>query len=192
MNSIKGLKKAPSGSLGHLDFLAGQVTLKQIILWQNHELRQARSVPGQAKWESCLPNGQAEIQVFFQALQDKQAIHIPFCPFHLLHHQSFCQIPSVHPLKFGKENPGERLTQNGHSIHKWAWENSQHFTTPQMVFPMKWRLSNDRRNSTLMTHHFSDLGSASTWWRQISLTAQPLKSSIQISINSTKLFNKEA
>ena len=32
MKSIKGLKKAPSGSLGHLDFVAGQVTLKQIIL----------------------------------------------------------------------------------------------------------------------------------------------------------------
>ena len=32
MKSIKGLKKAPSGSLGHLDFLAGQVSLKQIIL----------------------------------------------------------------------------------------------------------------------------------------------------------------
>ena len=42
---------------------------------------------------------------FFQAMQDKQAIPIPFCPFHLLHYQSFCQIPSVHPLKFEKENP---------------------------------------------------------------------------------------
>lgn len=32
MKSIKGLKKAPSGSLGHVDFLARQVTLKQVIL----------------------------------------------------------------------------------------------------------------------------------------------------------------
>ena len=39
MKSIKGLKKAPSGSLGHVDFLAGQVTLKQVILYQNHKLR---------------------------------------------------------------------------------------------------------------------------------------------------------
>ena len=36
MKSIKGLKKAQPGSLVHIDFLAGQVTLKQVILKQNH------------------------------------------------------------------------------------------------------------------------------------------------------------
>ena len=36
-------------------------------------------------------------------------------------------------------------------------------------FPTKWRLRNKRRNSILMTRHYSDLGSASDWLKQISL-----------------------
>ena len=36
-------------------------------------------------------------------------------------------------------------------------------------FPAKWRLRNKRRNSILMTRHYSDLGSASDWLKQISL-----------------------
>ena len=34
-------------------------------------------------------------------------------------------------------------------------------------FPAKWRLRNERRNSILMTRHYSDLGSASDWLNQI-------------------------
>ena len=34
--------------------------------------------------------------------------------------------------------------------------------------PAKWRLGNERRNSILMTRHYSDLGTASDWMKQIS------------------------
>ena len=39
-------------------------------------------------------------------------------------------------------------------------------------FPAKWRLRNERRNSILMTCHYSDLASASDWLRQLYLGAQ--------------------
>ena len=37
-------------------------------------------------------------------------------------------------------------------------------------FPTKWRLSNDWRNSILMTRHYPDLGSVSDWLKKISLS----------------------
>ena len=39
-------------------------------------------------------------------------------------------------------------------------------------FPAKWLLRNERRNSILMTCHYSDLASASDWLRQLYLGAQ--------------------
>ena len=51
-------------------------------------------------------------------------------------------------------------------------------------FPAKWRLRNERSNSILMTCHFLDLGSASDWLKQISLTPRPIKISTLIPQNS--------
>ena len=47
-------------------------------------------------------------------------------------------------------------------------------------FPAKWRLRNEHRNSTLMTRHYPDLGSASYWLNQISHAARPIRSTTQI------------
>ena len=44
----------------------------------------------------------------------------------------------------------------------------------------KWPLRNDCRNSILMTCHYPDLGRASDWLKQISHTAQPIRSTTQI------------
>ena len=47
-------------------------------------------------------------------------------------------------------------------------------------FPTKWRLTNERRNYILMTRRYSDLGSASDWFKQISRAARPVRSTTQI------------
>ena len=47
-------------------------------------------------------------------------------------------------------------------------------------FPTKRRLRNERRNSILMTLHYSDLSSASDWLNQISHTARPIRSTTLI------------
>ena len=50
-----------------------------------------------------------------------------------------------------------------------------------IVFWLKWRLRNERRNSILMTRHYPDLGSASDWLKQISHPApRPLRSTTRI------------
>ena len=51
---------------------------------------------------------------------------------------------------------------------------SKLFTT---VFPSKWRLRNDRRNSILMTHPYPDLGGASDWLKE---NFKPIRSTTQI------------
>ena len=61
----QGSKKVQSSSLGQVDFFAGQVIFKaylpnvpgsrQVILWQNHLWKLARSGLGQGKCESWLP-----------------------------------------------------------------------------------------------------------------------------------------
>ena len=53
-------------------------------------------------------------------------------------------------------------------------------------FPAKWRLSNDRKNSILMTFHYPDLGSASDWLKQISLAARLIRSITQIWVVTTR------
>ena len=67
------VKKVPSGDPGRVDFVCEQVTFT--IHWPNGEashpltkslLRQPRNVPREAKAESCLPKGQAGIQVNFK------------------------------------------------------------------------------------------------------------------------------
>ena len=46
--------------------------------------------------------------------------------------------------------------------------------------PAKWRLRNKRRNSTLMTHHYPDLGSAFDWSCGVGNLIQPITSTSQI------------
>ena len=69
----QGSKKVPSSSLGQIDFFAGQVIFKayllnvpgsrQVILWQNHLWKLARSGLGQGKCESWLPGkGQTKLK----------------------------------------------------------------------------------------------------------------------------------
>ena len=66
VTTFSGLEKSAvhSGSLGQVDFIAGQVVTfeaylpngqgsRQVILLQNHQLRRVRSGPGQAKCEKC-------------------------------------------------------------------------------------------------------------------------------------------
>ena len=48
------------------------------------------------------------------------------------------------------------------------------------VFPAKWRLRNELRNSILMTLHYWDLGSASDWLNQISHAVRPIRSTTQM------------
>ena len=47
-------------------------------------------------------------------------------------------------------------------------------------FPHKWHLRNERRNSTLMTRHYPDLGSASDGSRRVRNLFQPIRSTTQI------------
>ena len=47
-------------------------------------------------------------------------------------------------------------------------------------FPRKMMSEKQHRNSILMTRHYSDLGSASDWLKQISHAAQPIRSTTQI------------
>ena len=47
-------------------------------------------------------------------------------------------------------------------------------------FPAKWLLGNERRNSVPLTCHYPDLISVSDWLKQISISAQPIRSTTQI------------
>ena len=48
------------------------------------------------------------------------------------------------------------------------------------AFPTKWRLRNERRNSILMTRHYTDLSSASDWSCCVGNLIQPVRSATQI------------
>ena len=54
------------------------------------------------------------------------------------------------------------------------------FHDANTVFPAKWHLRNERRNSILMKRHYPDLGRASDWLKQIFHTARPIRSTTQI------------
>ena len=62
-----------------------------------------------------------------------------------------------------------------------AWENSWHFATSPLVFPLYevWgRTRNERRNSILMTCHYPDVGSASDWLKQMSHAEQLIRTQL--------------
>ena len=56
-----------------------------------------------------------------------------------------------------------------------TWQDSQHSTTPLLVF-REAHLGNDCRNSILMTCHYPSLGSSSDWLKQ----NRPIRSTSQI------------
>ena len=43
-------------------------------------------------------------------------------------------------------------------------------------FPAKWRPRKERRNSILITSHFTELGTAFDWLKQVSVAARPIRS----------------
>ena len=55
------------------------------------------------------------------------------------------------------------------SLSKFISWTEKTAASPPLVFPAKWRLRDECRNSTLMTCCYSDLGGASDWspWREI-------------------------
>ena len=56
-----------------------------------------------------------------------------------------------------------------------AFHYSRHFATPPLVC-----LKNERRNSTLITRHYPDLGIASNWSKQNFHAARQIRSASQI------------
>ena len=62
---------------------------------------------------------------------------------------------------WGKKKQSIQRNQWTEIAQSVAWENSRHLATPSLSFPTKWRMRKERRNSSLMTCHYSDLGSAS-------------------------------
>ena len=55
------------------------------------------------------------------------------------------------------------------------------FRDATIGFAAQWRQRNERRDSILMMRHYSDLGSATDWLKQISLAARPIRSATQTS-----------
>ena len=72
----------------------------------------------------------------------------------------------------------ERYDENTLKIYS-LWKQPT-FCDATTGFPTKRRLRNERRNSILMTLHYSDLSSASDWLNQISHTARPIRSTTLI------------
>ena len=54
------------------------------------------------------------------------------------------------------------------------------FRDAPTVFPAKWRLKNESRNSILMTFHYPNLGGASDWSYREGNLFQPIRSTTQI------------
>ena len=56
------------------------------------------------------------------------------------------------------------------------------FVTPPSGFPTKWHLRNECRNSLLMMHHYTDLGSTSDWSCCKDNVLQLIRSTYQIRV----------
>ena len=54
------------------------------------------------------------------------------------------------------------------------------FREATTVFPAKWRLRNERRNSIPMTYHYPDLGKASDWSYREENSLQPITSNAHV------------
>ena len=73
------------------------------------------------------------------------------------------------PLLAGNRYNEPSMCDTHHLLKSWnwyskeAWENSQHFRDTTTGFHAKWFLTNEPRNSILMTCHYPDLGNASDW-----------------------------
>ena len=77
------------------------------------------------------------------------------------------QLPFVAPKKKKKKK-------------KTSLKKQTKFCDATIGFPAKWRLRNERRNSILMTRHYSDLDSASDWSCRVGYLPQPIWSTTQI------------
>ena len=63
---------------------------------------------------------------------------------------------------------------------KYSLKKQPTFCDATTGFPVKWRLSNEHKNSILMMCHYPDLDSASDWPKQIFHAARPIRSTPQI------------
>ena len=72
------------------------------------------------------------------------------------------------------------LANQGNIVYKVAWEKQPTFGNANTGFPAKWHLRNERRNSILMTCHYTDLSSASDWSCHEGNLIQPIRSTTQI------------
>ena len=61
-------------------------------------------------------------------------------------------------------------------------EKTAEISRRQDWFPAKGRLRNERRNSILMTRHYTDLGGVSDWLKRISCAARQIRSTSQIRV----------
>ena len=78
-------------------------------------------------------------------------------------------------ISLGRMPPGPIGSLRLHSLRK-----QKTFRDPTDGFPANWRLTNERRNSILMTNHYPDLNSAFDWLKQVSQAARPIRSTTQI------------
>ena len=72
------------------------------------------------------------------------------------------------------------LANQGNIVYKVAWQKQPTFGNANTGFPAKWHLRNERRNSILMTCHYTDLSSASDWSCREGNLIQPIRSTTQI------------
>ena len=72
-------------------------------------------------------------------------------------------------------------TEKKHNILPTA-EKTDDITRRHQQFLRERPLRNEHRNTIKMTRHYSDLGSASDWLKQISQAAQPIRSTTQIRV----------
>ena len=74
-------------------------------------------------------------------------------------------------------------------IPRVAWEQPT-FRNVTIGFPAKWRLRNERRNSTVTTCYCLDRN-ASDWFKQISLVARPVRITAAIRVVTRDVINRE-
>ena len=86
-----------------------------------------------------------------------------------------------------REDESERQSPEGKGKKSYSFFPCPSPTTTG--FPTKWRLRNKRRNSILITHHYPDLGSASDWSRRMGNLIQPIRSTTQVWVVTSSVWN---
>ena len=88
----------------------------------------------------------------------------------------FCLHITLFPSSFGEECC---ITTQKNGSGKFSLKKRPTFHDPTTGFLAKWRLWNGRRNSILMTWHYSDLASAFDWLCRKRNLLQPIRSTTQ-------------